>query len=118
MKIPEWIKPGIYGAVAGGIAVAVVGFSWGGWVTASSAQTSGDKRVSTAVTEALTPYCVERSRTDPRAIDVLAELKAATSSNRRGIIEKSGWATPAGTETPSRELAQSCQIALVAAITP
>ncbi len=31
--IPEWLKPGLYGAVVGAAALAIVGFTWGGWVT-------------------------------------------------------------------------------------
>lgn len=118
MNIPAWIKPGVYGAIAGAVALAVVGFTWGGWVTAGSAQSQGDKRVAAAVVDALTPYCVDRSVIDPRASDVLAEFNAATASSRRGVIEKSGWATPPGAERPNRELAQSCQLALTAQLSP
>lgn len=28
MNTPEWLKPGIYGGIIGGIAVAVIGFGW------------------------------------------------------------------------------------------
>ena len=37
MNIPEWLKPGVYGALAGAVIVAFAGFSWGGWVTSSNA---------------------------------------------------------------------------------
>ena len=33
MKSPKWLKPTLYEAAGGAIALAVVGFSWGGWVT-------------------------------------------------------------------------------------
>ena len=33
MQSPEWLKPALYGAACGAIALATVGFSWGGWVT-------------------------------------------------------------------------------------
>ena len=118
MKIPEWVKPGATGAVIGGIAVAIVGFSWGGWVTAGSAQTLSDTRSAAAVAQALTPYCVDRSTADPRSVELMAELNAATSFSRRGVVEKAGWATPLGSERPNRDLAQNCQIALATAVTP
>ena len=35
MQTPEWLKPGLYGAVCGAVAVAIAGFTWGGWVTAA-----------------------------------------------------------------------------------
>ncbi|WP_248304643.1 hypothetical protein [Breoghania sp. L-A4] len=60
----------------------------------------------------LDPYCIRSSTTDPKAAEVLAELKAASSYQRRGIVEKAGWATPLGAERPNRDLAQACQIAL------
>ena len=38
MKIPNWLKPGIYGAVVGALVLTTVGFAWGGWVTGATAQ--------------------------------------------------------------------------------
>ena len=32
-----WLKPGIWGAVVGSILTMIVGFSWGGWTTSSTA---------------------------------------------------------------------------------
>jgi len=29
MNTPEWLKPGIYGALIGAVFVGVVGFTWG-----------------------------------------------------------------------------------------
>lgn len=37
MNTPEWLKPGIYGALIGAVCVGVVGFTWGGWVTGGTA---------------------------------------------------------------------------------
>jgi hypothetical protein len=37
MKIPVWLKPGLWGAAFGAIAMAIVGFSQLGWETATSA---------------------------------------------------------------------------------
>src|SRR5687767_4662112 len=39
MQTPEWLKPAVYGAACGAIGLAVVGFSWGGWVTGGTART-------------------------------------------------------------------------------
>ena len=38
MNTPAWLKPGAYGAALGATTLAIVGFSWGGWVTDSTAQ--------------------------------------------------------------------------------
>jgi alpha/beta superfamily hydrolase len=112
MNIPEWTKPALAGAGAGAIALAIVGFSWGGWMTADAAGQMSDKGSVAAVATALTPYCVQNARNDPMASGVMAELKAANSYNRRGIVEKSGWATPLGADAPDRALAETCLDAL------
>jgi hypothetical protein len=41
MQSPEWLKPALYGAACGAIALATVGFSWGGWVTGGESGAGG-----------------------------------------------------------------------------
>ena len=62
MKFPEWLKPALYGAVAGAVAISIAGFSWGGWVTGSSAREMAADQASLEVVAALVPVCVEQSR--------------------------------------------------------
>lgn len=112
MQIPEWTKPTLTGAGVGAIALAIVGFSWGGWVTGGSATEMSSKSSIAAVASALTPYCVLNSQNDPKSADVMAELERASTFQRRGIVEKAGWATPLGAEKPNRALAEACQIEL------
>lgn len=112
MNIPEWTKPALMGAGAGAIALAIVGFSWGGWMTATAAEKMSDKGSTAAVATALTPYCLQNAKNDPMASGVMAELKAANSYKRRGIVEESGWATPLGADAPDRALAENCLDAL------
>ena len=111
MKFPTWLKPGLTGAVIGAIVLAIVGFSWGGWVTGGSAKDMASKASSAAVAVALTPYCVDRaSAADASA--ALIELKTASAYSRKGMVEKAGWATPLGTDKPNSDLAQACQLKL------
>lgn len=112
MQFPEWVKPALGGAAGGAVALAIVGFSWGGWVTASTAQTMANSASNDAVVAALIPHCLARAETDPEASVVLAELKDARATGRRAVIEKAGWATPINEERPNRALAQACQEAL------
>ncbi len=112
MEIPTWIKPALMGAGAGAIAVAIVGFNWGGWMTENAANDMSSENSKMAVATALMPYCLENSRNDPNSIDVLAKFGEANSYKRRGIVEDAGWATPLGAEKPDRELAEACQNAL------
>ena len=116
MQLPTWLKPALLGAGVGAIALAIVGFSWGGWVTGGSAKDMAIKQSNVAVAAALTPYCVERAGgADAATMTTMTELKAATTYSRKGIIEKAGWATPMGAEKPNTDLAQACQLKLAEA---
>lgn len=113
--IPSWTKPAFFGAAVGAVALAIAGFSAFGWTTAGAAADLAKKGANDAIIQALTPYCVERSKSDANSVTVLAELEGASSFNRRGIVEKAGWATPLGADSPNRDLAQACQLALMPA---
>lgn len=112
MKTPEWTTPAVYGAVGGALALAIIGFTWGGWVTSGTAKQMVDTASTEAVVAVMTPYCVAQSKSAPNSMEVLAALKAASSYNRREIIEKAGWATPLGLSEPNRALAISCNSAI------
>ena len=109
MNIPEWVKPAAIGAVFGAVALSIVGFSsWGGWHTRASAEEYAASETAEGIALALTPYCLAHSKNDPDAMAVLAELEAASGYNRRGVLEKAGWATPLGAEKPNSALAAAC----------
>ena len=108
MKLPEWTTPALWGAVIGASALALLGFNWGGWVTSSTALEMSQKASRSSVAEALTPYCVLASETDPLSSDIMAKLDKATVFQRRGILESAGWATPLGKEKANLVLAASC----------
>ncbi len=67
-----------------------------------------EKSSRSAVAEALTPYCLALSVSDPSSIEIMKKLNEATSYKKRGILEKAGWATPLGTSEPNRALGDSC----------
>ena len=108
MELPKWTEPALYGAGAGAIALAIIGFNWGGWVTGGTSAEMSKKLSKSAVAEALTPYCLALSISDPSSIDIMKKLNEGTSYNKRGILEKAGWATPLGASEPDRALANSC----------
>ncbi|MCR8723188.1 hypothetical protein [Frigidibacter sp. ROC022] len=112
MQIPSWTKPALLGAGTGAIALAILGFNWGGWMTGGSAAALSDSQSMAAVALALTPYCLQNAQSDPQSLAIMTELDAASSYQRRGIVEKAGWATPLGMDKPDRALAEACQIAL------
>jgi pimeloyl-ACP methyl ester carboxylesterase len=108
MNIPDWLKPGTYGAVCGAIALAVVGFSWGGWVTASTARQRAEEQAKAEVIAALVPICLEQSKKDPQLADRVAILKAASSWSRGDLVLKNGWATMPGTTAGDGWVAGAC----------
>ena len=108
MKFPEWLKPALYGAAVGAIAIAVAGFSWGGWVTGGSAQKMATDQARLEVVAALVPICVEQSRLDPNAIATLASLKGESSYKRGDMLMQTGWATMPGSTDPDKNVAKAC----------
>ena len=108
MAAPKWLKPGLYGAAAGAAALAIVGFSWGGWVTDATAKQLADKHARLEVVAALVPICVEQSKQDPKVVETLAELERTTNYKRRDVLMTTGWATMPGSTEPSRSVASAC----------
>jgi hypothetical protein len=100
-----------WGAAAGAAAVAIVGFTWGGWVTGGQAEAMTLKRSEAAVVAALTPICIERFQGNANASANLVALKNINQSwSRRDYIASGGWAT-FGQSRPF-ELAEACAEAL------
>jgi alpha/beta superfamily hydrolase len=103
------VRAGLWGAAAGAIALAIVGFNWGGWVTGGSAETLATNRAATAVVAALTPICVEKFRQAADAPTNLAEMrKAAYVWDQSKFVEKGGWATMPGSTEPNSAVARAC----------
>lgn len=109
MKTPEWIKPAVYGAIAGGVAVAIVGFAWGGWVTGSSAQASALAAADASRTDLAAAICVQNFLSDEGARENLAELKAISSATQqRAFVESGNWAAMPDREGVTRPVATLC----------
>ena len=103
------VRPALWGAAAGAIALAIVGFSWGGWVTGGTAETLAKNSAATAVVAALTPICVEKFQQAAGASANLAEMKKATYSwDQSKFVEKGGWATMPGSTEPNSAVAAAC----------
>ncbi|PTW99420.1 hypothetical protein [Pararhodobacter aggregans] len=112
MTTPDWIKPGLYGALIGAVAVAVLGFTWGGWVTGGTAHDQAMALSRNEVAAAMVPVCLGMAERDPDRLETLATIRAATSYRRRDALMATGWATMPGTEAPNRDVAQACLAAL------
>ena len=114
MKTPEWLKPGLYGAGVGAMALTIVGFAWGGWVTGGTADKMAADLARLEVVAALVPICVEQSNQDPKVVETMAQLKDASSYQRSNLLMETGWATMPGSTDPNRQVAAACMAALAA----
>ena len=113
-KLPAGTDPFLKGAVVGAIAIALVGFTWGGWVSGGSAERMAAARAEAATVTALTPICVSQFQAATRAKASLAALKAANSWEQADYVRSGGWATMPGTKgEANREVAAACAAALV-----
>ena len=108
MKYPAGLRPGIWGAVFGAVAISVVGFSWLGWTLGGTAERMAGDRAEAAVVGVLTPICVEKFQHQTDAATKLVEFKKVPSYDRRSVIEKGGWATMPGSEAPNSAVATAC----------
>ncbi len=104
----EEIKPALFGAVGGGIVLAVIGFAWGGWVTGGTAEKMAEELAQKAVVARLAPICVEQFNQDSEKDQKLKELKESSSWERDDYVEKQGWATMPGEKNPDSKVADKC----------
>lgn len=117
MNIPVETKPALWGIAGGAIALAIVGFSWGGWVTGGKAEKAAATRVDDAVVAALAPVCVDKFQRSGDAGNQLAALKKIDSWSQGEFVEKGGWALVPGTHSNERltAVAKACAQLLAAA---
>lgn len=117
MKIPIETKPALWGIVGGAVALAIVGFSWGGWITGSKAESATQVRVNDAVVGALAPVCVDKFERASEAPANLVALKKVDTWSRGDYVEKGGWANLPGTHTTEQvsAVAKACATLLAGA---
>jgi hypothetical protein len=108
MKFSPSLKPGIWVAVIGAAVISVLGFSLFGWTLDSTAEKMAKERALTAAVEVLAPICAEKFQQQADAPAKLKEFGKASAWERRSIIEKGGWATVPGTDTPNSAAATAC----------
>ena len=112
--MPKWIKPVVWGAIAGSVLTMILGFSYGGWTTSGTAARVAQQQADTAVTTALVPLCIAQSKADGAVVKKMAELKTLTSSyEQRDFVTKTGWANAPGSGDANRDVAEACATALL-----
>ncbi|GEP55463.1 hypothetical protein [Reyranella soli] len=118
MNMPKDTKPLIQGAVVGAIACAVLGFTWGGWVTGATARKDAGVAAHNATVATLAPFCADRFRAQGDATARMAELAKASTWERNSVLEKSGFASLPGSKTGDSDIARACVELLLAPATP
>ena len=102
-------SPFLWGAVAGAVALAFVGFNWGGWVTGGTSEKLAGARADAAILASLVPICVAQFKSGR-----LAALKEVKSWEQGGYVSSGGWATmPGSSAEPNRDVAAACAEALM-----
>ena len=114
MTIPAETKPFIWGMAGGALAAAIIGFSWGGWVTGGRAETDSTQRANAAVVAAMAPVCVERFQRAPDVAANLVAFKKVDTWARGDFVEKGGWATTPGSKVTDQlsSISAACAVLL------
>jgi hypothetical protein len=86
------------------VVTMIVGFTWGGWVTGSTARNIADESVAAR----LAPICVVQFNKDPGKEQKLKELKEAGTWQGGDYVKKQGWATMPGEQEPTTRVADEC----------
>ena len=117
MEINPGLKPALMGAAGGAIALAIVGFMWGGWVTGATAEQTARTRADQAVVTALAPLCAAKFQQSGEATANLVLFNKESSWNRGSFIKKGGWSKFDGQTGSDSELADACATLIGAAKT-
>jgi uncharacterized membrane protein YeaQ/YmgE (transglycosylase-associated protein family) len=98
------MKSGIWALIGGATIAIIVGFAWGGWTTAGTAQ----RRVEEAVLATRAAICVAQFMKAPDQQMRLKELKATNSYERAAYIEKGGWDRMPGEDKANFTVSRPC----------
>ena len=90
MKAHPSLKPGIWGAVIGAVAISVLGFSSFGWTLGSTAERMAQERGRTEVVAVLAPICVAKFQHQADASTKLVEFTKAASMGP-AVDHREGW---------------------------
>jgi hypothetical protein len=108
MRYPVWIKPALWGAVCGAVAITFLGFSALGWKTSQAADNMAQEQADAAAVTALVPFCVAKAE-QPSEQTALAKVRTETSAfSRSDLVMQAGWATVGASKAPDNALAIAC----------
>ena len=89
-------------------ATVVIGFTWGGWVTAIGATERTEQAVSDARAQLMAGICVSRFEDSQDPVGELARLEKAEPWEQSNFIRSGGWVNLPGTTEPVTGAARIC----------
>jgi hypothetical protein len=98
------MKYGIWGLIVGAITAMILGFVWGGWLTAGTAHGMTQK----AVVASQAAICVAQFVKQPGHEKKLKELEEVSTWSRADFIEKGGWDKMPGQDKADPDVARAC----------
>lgn len=98
------LKYGGWGVVLGAVIAMLLGFTWGGWMTTSTA----DEMSTEAVLAARSAICVAQFMKAPDHEEQLNAFRDTESWKRREFVEKGGWDKMPGEEHPRGHVSNAC----------
>jgi hypothetical protein len=109
LKLTPNVERILWGAGGGALALAGIGFSYGGWMTAGKATEMAQRQADSAIVAVLAPICVDNFRHADNAGGNLTKLKAINyASEKETFVAQGGWATFPGNNEPRSAVAQAC----------
>ena len=98
------LKYGGWGFAIGAVIAMVIGFTWGGWLTASSSKEKTDQ----AVLASRSAICVAQFMKAPNHADQLKTFKETDSWKRSEFVEKGGWDKMPGEQAAHGSVSRAC----------
>lgn len=108
MDMPINLKPLLIGGAIGALATVILGFTWGGWLTAGKAEANAKARADTAVVAALAPICVANYRKSADAQAQHIALRKVDTWKLASFVEEAGWAKMPGSNSINSTMARTC----------
>jgi hypothetical protein len=108
----EKLTAPLWGAIGGAVVLAIVGFTWGGWVTPGKAAHMTEQAVDKAVVDRLTLICVDKYNQDLGKVAKHEALMESKSWERKAYVESQGWSLIAGEKEADSGVSRSCAEAL------
>lgn len=95
------------------VVTLIVGFTWGGWVTGSTAQAMAQDSTEEAIADRLGKICMAQAQQSADIQTQLEELKKIATYNRAKAVMEKPWAIMPGEESADRKVAVACAAALM-----